>query len=442
MKVLVLGTGPTGMLTGAALAERGHEVTSVDRDPGPAADGTWRRRGVMQFEHAHGFRPQVNEVLQRRWPVAHDAWIDAGAEPMVAEMLGAGTVTLGSRSRRSVLERALRRVASDTPGLTLRVGHVDGLLCESGRVTGAVVEKVPLAADLVVDASGRSSRIDRTTDPELEGLCGLAYVDRTYHLMPGAAPGPLDNPLASFSGYDGYQVLLFLHDAGHFSVLFVCPTADEALKPLRFDAVFDEACRAVPALAQWTDPDRARPTSPVMVGGALRNVYRPQRGLTGLVSVGDAVATTTPTRGRGIAMAFTQVDALLRLLDDGADPDSVARPFGAWCDEFVRPWVEDHIVIDTEAVGRWQGAALDLSRPLSSERICEAARVDSRINDYAGPYFAMSALPSCLAPAEPLARAVYETGWRAPYSAGPSRDQLVEVIQSVPSAGGPARLHP
>ena len=264
MKVLVLGSGPTGMLAGAALAERGHEVTSVDRDPGPAADGTWRRRGVMQFDHAHGFRPQVAEVLQRRWPAGYDAWMAAGAEPMVVEVPGAGTRNIGNRSRRSVLERALRSAAADTPGLTLRVGHVDGLLPEDGRVTGAVVEKVPLAADLVVDASGRSSRIDRTTDPELEGLCGLAYVDRTYQLLPGAGPGPMDNPLGSFSGYDGYQVLLFLHEAGHFSVLFVCPTADDALKPLRLDAVFDQACRAVPALALWTDPDRARPTSPVI----------------------------------------------------------------------------------------------------------------------------------------------------------------------------------
>jgi 2-polyprenyl-6-methoxyphenol hydroxylase-like FAD-dependent oxidoreductase len=437
MKVLVLGSGPTGLLTGAALAERGHEVTSVDRDPGPAADGTWRRRGVMQFEHAHGFRPQVADVLQRRWPSAYNAWMDAGAEPMMVEVPGSGTRNIGSRSRRSVLERALRSAATDTPGLTLQLGHVDGLLCEDGCVTGAVVEKVPLTADLVVDASGRSSRIDRMTDPELEGRCGLAYVDRTYQLLPGAEPGPMDNPLGSFKGYDGYQVLLFLHEAGHFSVLFVCPTADDALKPLRLDAVFDEACRAVPALALWTDPDRARPTSAVMVGGALRNVYRSQRGLPGLVSVGDAVATTTPTRGRGVAMAFTQVDALLRLLDDGADRGSVADPFGAWCDELIQPWVEDHIAIDSDAVARWQGAALDLSRPLSTERICEAAQADPRINDYAGPYFAMTGLPSCLQPAEPLARAVYETGWRAPYATGPSRDQLVEVIQgAVATAGG------
>ena len=434
MKVLVLGSGPTGLLTGAALVERGHEVTSVDRDPGPAADGTWRRRGVMQFDHAHGFRPQVGDVLQRRWPAAYDAWMGAGAEPVAVEVPGAGTRALGSRSRRSVFERALRSAASATPGLTLHTGHVDALLRADERVTGALVDKVPLRADLVVDASGRSSRIDRTADPELEGLCGLAYVDRTYQLLPGAEPGPLDNPIGSFSGYDGYQVLVFLHEAGHFSVLFVCPTADVALKPLRLDAVFDEACRAVPALADWTDPDRARPTSPVMVGGALRNVYRSPRGLAGLVPVGDTVATTTPTRGRGVAMAFTQVDALLRLLDDGADPVSVAHPFGAWCDDLIRPWVEDHIAIDSDAVARWQGAALDLTRPLTTEQICEAARADPRINEYAGPYLAMTALPSCLQPAEPMALAVYETGWRAPYAPGPTRNQLVDVIENALSS--------
>jgi 2-polyprenyl-6-methoxyphenol hydroxylase-like FAD-dependent oxidoreductase len=165
MKVLFLGSGPTGLLTGAALAERGHEVVAVDRDPGPTEDGTWQRRGVMQFEHAHGFRPQVADVLQQRWPAAYDAWMDAGAEPMVVEIPGVGSRVIGSRSRRSVLERALRGAAADTPGLTLRVGHIDGLLSEDGRVTGAVVDAEPVTADLVVDASGRSSRIDRTTDP-------------------------------------------------------------------------------------------------------------------------------------------------------------------------------------------------------------------------------------------------------------------------------------
>ena len=49
----------------------------------------------------------------------------------------------------------------------------------------------------------------------------------------------------------------------------------------------------------------------------------------------------------------------------------------------------------------------------------------------------MTDLPSCLEPAAPLARAVYETGWRPPYADGPSRDQLVAVIdRAVSTADG------
>lgn len=93
------------------------------------------------------------------------------------------------------------------------------------------------------------------------------------------------------------------------------------------------------------------------------------------------------------------------------------------------PRVEDHIAIDTDAVARWRGAELDLAQPLTTERICEAAQADPRVYEYAGPYFAMTALPSCVRPAEPLARAVYETGWRAPFATGPTRDELARVLE-------------
>ena len=59
MRVAIIGAGQAGLFLGAALAQRGHQVTAVERDPGPSADGTWPRKGVMQFHHAHGFRLQV-----------------------------------------------------------------------------------------------------------------------------------------------------------------------------------------------------------------------------------------------------------------------------------------------------------------------------------------------------------------------------------------------
>jgi 2-polyprenyl-6-methoxyphenol hydroxylase-like FAD-dependent oxidoreductase len=296
-------------------------------------------------------------------------------------------------------------------------------------------------ADLVVDASGRAGRLAGSralgASPDLDGDCGLAYVDRAYRLHTGAEPGPMVNPVAYMAEFDGYQCLVFLHESGHFSVVLVRPTRDAALKALRFEAAFEAACQAIPALAAWTEPDRAHPTSDVLVGGALRNVYRRQAGTPGLVVVGDAVATTTPTRGRGIAMAFMQVTALLALLDQGADPSTVGEPFGAWCDHHIEPWVADHIAIDGGMVRRWQGEDLDLSIPLTSDLIAAAVEADPRIGPHAAGYFAMTALPETLRPAEPLARAVYQRGWRPAYAPGPTRDDLVNVIQGAVPATSP-----
>ena len=392
----------------------------------------------MQFEHAHGFRPQVPTALQAEWPEAYTSWLDLGARPVEAPSPDGSRHVLGVLSRRSTFERALRHAANNQPGLTLRTGHVDQLVVDRGRVVGARVDGSLVEADLVVDASGRAGRLGSSNaqggDPELDGDCGLAYVDRTYRLRPGAEPGPMVNAIAYMADFDGYQCLVFLHEAGHFSVVLVRPTADAALKELRFEAAFEAACRAIPALAEWTQPDRAQPTSPVLVGGALRNVYRRQAGTPGLVAVGDSVATTTPTRGRGIAMACLQVTALLALLDEGADPAAVAEPFGTWCDQAIEPWVADHIAIDGGMVRRWQGEDLDLSIPLTSDLIAAAVEADPRIGQHAGGYFEMTALPETLRPAEPLARAAYETGWRPAYAPGPTRDELVDVIRSTGSA--------
>src|SRR3954469_11263436 len=104
MRALIVGSGPTGLLLGAALARRGHEVISVDRDPGPTGDA-WIRRGVMQFEHAHGFRPQVSLALQVEWPEALDSWLSLGAQPVEVPNSVGSRQLLGVLSRRSTFER-------------------------------------------------------------------------------------------------------------------------------------------------------------------------------------------------------------------------------------------------------------------------------------------------------------------------------------------------
>jgi hypothetical protein len=76
---------------------------------------------------------------------------------------------------------------------------------------------------------------------------------------------------------------------------------------------------------------------------------------------------------------------------------------------------------------------------LTSAAIVAAAQADNRIAAYLGGYLAMTALPASLAPAEPLARAVYNSGWRQPYSDGPTRDELVDLLQDARGLAGSRR---
>jgi hypothetical protein len=269
------------------------------------------------------------------------------------------------------------------------------------------------------------------------GPCGIAYVDRQYQLLPGAEPGPMVNPIAWQADLDGYQVLVFLHEQGIFSVLLARPIADPDLPQLRHEAAFTAACRAIPGLAAWTDPDRARPITAVLPGGPMLNAYRGQTGpdgrlaLPGLVFTGDAVATTTPTFGRGMATTFLQAQQLLRLIDEhGTDASAVGESLDAWCAERIKPWVDDHVQMDDAMQRRWAGEDVDLDQPLPSDLILAAAEADPGIRAAAGGYLSMTELPSSLRAVEPCARALYASGWRPRPAPGPSRAELAEIVRA------------
>ena len=369
MKVAIIGAGPTGLILGMALARRGHQATAVDRDPGPDPDGSWPRKGVMQFHHAHGgLRPVICDLLEREAPTAWANLLADGAEPIMMPVPGVGPVPAGVRSSRMTFEVALRAAAVRQAGLSIRQGHVDEVVHSDGRASGIRVDGALIDADLVLDASGRSSRVTRAmrTAPQFGGPCGIAYVDRKYRLLPGASMPPLLNPIAWQGNYDGYQVIIFLHERGTFSTLIIRNTSDRSLIPLRHNEAFDAAARAIPGLAAWTDPAVSRPLTDVLPGGALLNVYRSQRGadgalaLPGLIFVGDAVCTTTPSFGRGITTSYQQVAELLRLIDrHGPDGDTVGTEFDSWCETNMRPWVQDHVRMDDALSRRWSGQDID-----------------------------------------------------------------------------------
>src|SRR5690242_18200269 len=112
MQTAIVGAGPTGLFAAIALARRGHAVTIVDRDPGPATDGTWERRGVMQFHHPHGLRGQILHAIAAEMPDVQDRLLAAGAELAVLPAQGDRPErVVGLHCRRMTFERTLRAAA-------------------------------------------------------------------------------------------------------------------------------------------------------------------------------------------------------------------------------------------------------------------------------------------------------------------------------------------
>src|SRR5438874_731061 len=91
----------------------------------------------------------------------------------------------------------------------------------TGMVLGAALASQ--GADRVVEPSGgpgrpRASDHDGASEIGQEwpdrpavvgGPCGIAYVDRTYRLRPGAGGGPWTSRIGWFGSFDGYLVLVF-----------------------------------------------------------------------------------------------------------------------------------------------------------------------------------------------------------------------------------------
>jgi flavin-dependent dehydrogenase len=447
MRIAVIGAGPTGLFTAVALARRGHTVNVIDRDPGPTGPEEWDRRGVMQFHHPHAFRLQVIEALQAEMPRAWQALLAAGAVPVTMPGNPQRIVTV--RCRRIVFERVLRAEALATPRVTLVAGHVDEVSQDCGRATGVRIGDRQLAADLVLDATGRAGRVTRGLRQAAEGGdCGISYVSRQYQLRPGAEEGPTNAPPGLVTTYPGYLAIVFPHDNGIFSTLIATASADRALAALRFEPAFDAAARAIPPIAIWADPARSQPITPVLLGGHLYNNYGGQLNesgalaLPGLISIGDAVCTTNPAFGRGVTTSLLQARRLVDLIDEhGPDLTSCALAFDAWCAENIKPWFADHVYNDADLQRRWAGADVDLTRRLPSDLITAAADAHPELIPAVMPYVTMQALPSSLDPIEPAARAIYASGWRAPIPDGPTRDELADVVRRLgePRQAGVAR---
>jgi 2-polyprenyl-6-methoxyphenol hydroxylase-like FAD-dependent oxidoreductase len=389
-KVLVAGSGISGL--GAALALGGgtREVIILDRDPPPPSGSSeeafynWERKGATQLRHSHAFLGRLTTLIRERYP------------DLMAELLAEGTRLFGIEdglppqlakkyvaipgdedcrllfSRRTTLELIMRRHAAKLSGVTfITDAGVRGLLTrrENGKlfVEGLKVERngalEEMHADIVVDASGRNTSFPEwlrnlgVSVHEESSPCGILYFTRHYKLRDGQSEPPRDGaPGGADLGYIKFGV--FIADNRHFSVTLATPEIETEMRlavvrPENFDAI----CRALPGAARWIDPVRAEPVSQVFSMGNLQNVWRhylkngePQ--VLNFFAIGDAGVRTNPLYGRGCSVGFVSAHVLRAALDSSRSAVERAKTFDGDVQAAIRPYFDSMVELDLNAIRR------------------------------------------------------------------------------------------
>lgn len=393
-RILVVGGGIAGLCSALALARRGFDVTVLERDTAPPegdADRAffdWPRRGASQFRHPHAFLGLMCNLLQDNYPDLLEDFYAAGARRMsYPEML---SPELAERyrpapgddrlwvllCRRATIETVLRRYVGRFANITIKNGvTIDGMVAEpeDGALTVSGVKLRRdcvaehgewLSADVVVDASGRTSRFPRwfrelgATVAEENEDAEIVYYTRHYRLAPGVEEPPRDSKdrAAGDLGYIKFGV--FPGDNGNFAVI-VCVHNDEAelREAVKDGTTFDTICRSIPGLAPWVDPDKAIATTEPFGIGDIRAVWRhyvPDGTplARNFFAVGDAALRTNPLYGRGCSTGILHAHMLADVLTEVGDPLQRARVFDERTTAELRPIYDSSLGEDRNGIRR------------------------------------------------------------------------------------------
>ena len=375
-RAIVVGGGVGGLAAALALSQQGHRVLVLEGDatplpPSPVeAFERWDRRGAPQVWHSHAFLARLRQLLVARAPEVLEALHAHGAYDLrFADYLppsiedrrpdpGDGDLTLFA-CRRITFEWVLRRRVLEARDVHWEGGvEVLGLVAERSadglpRVVGVraragEVERT-FDADLVIDASGRRSRLPRwlaaigaAPVEEQEEPCGIFYCSRFYRLRPGASPPAQQGVVGADLGYMKFGI--FPGDSGLFSITLAAALDDRPMRAILREAPFEAAARALPATREWILPERSEPTSAVRSMAKLvnrrRRFVRDGRPLAlGVYAIGDAAVCTNPLYGRGCALAFVHAFALADVLAASpGDPLAAAFAFDEATRRELEPW--------------------------------------------------------------------------------------------------------
>ncbi len=354
---VVIGASMAGLVAARVLTEHYRCVVLVERDS--LGDDLGLRKGLPSARHVHALLPSGLAVLTRRFPGLLSAlrqhriveadlgllncWYAYGGLKQQVK-LGVDAVTMS----RPLLDHAILQELRKERRLELRSGHrlIEYVTSEDRRrVTGVKVQageqEAPetLSADLVVDCTGRGSRV-----PSLLPQWGypaprestikvrITYKSRRYRQR-ASSSSPVrrqiyihspDAPLEKI----GYMLMPIEGDDWMLTLAGwhgTDPLPDAEQLAARLEQLPLAEFHALTASAEPLS-DFAE----YKFDHSLRRHYEELRSLPrGLLMLGDAVASVNPVYGQGMSLACLQADALGGVLSEAGSDDDLAARFYA-----------------------------------------------------------------------------------------------------------------
>ena len=393
--VTIVGSGMCGMLTGLALDRRGFQVTIIERDVPPPdcsaneAFFSWQRKGVAQFRHPHAFLGLMCSVLEENYPDLLERFFEAGARKVSFEdsipdhLKPQYNPEPGDEKmwvlmcRRATMETVLRTYVTQTTKVTIRNQvSVADIITEKNDSQEVFIrglslidhqesnKRSELFSDIVIDATGRSSKFDKwltssgVNIKEERDDAEIVYYTRHYRLKDDVSEPPRDakNPSMGDLGYMKYGI--FPGDGGHFALIICLPNEETELrKAIKSGEKFDEIGMTIPGLRPWLSKNKSEATTAPFGIGNIHAVWRDFTGagnnrLLNFFAVGDSAIRTNPLYGRGCSTGALHAHILADILSTESDPWSRALRFQEESERKVRPIFQASLNEDKRGIKR------------------------------------------------------------------------------------------